>query len=238
MNRCSWLLLLMLVACGKKEDPLPQEELNGLMLEAVSQQPVAFYPVHLTCYRWVITAEKDAEYPNGRPVLQTSKFQTETDADGRYHFRFPVYSNTGFTVAVPKTIYCLVSPSIGGVALYDDMRPMQQYLRTLYDTLLVERSGIIRYQILHNTGFENEQLYLKTASGSPFLRPDSGPRRFAAYNVLLFGRTNQVIYDTVAAETQTTVPVEWLHYLTDTLAYRKDAVPVRAGATTDYLLRY
>ncbi len=209
------------------------------MLEALSGRPVPAYPVRLTRYRQIISPEKDAEFPNGKPLMVYETMQMLTDAAGRYRFQFTVHPNSAFFATIPKGNYCQTSGQMAGVALTDDMKPQRDYLRTVYDTIRVEKAAYIRYHIRHTTGFENEQLYLKTPYGSPSMRPDKiGPRLFDSYNILLFGRTDQFIHDTVPGESKPMLAVEWLHYLTDTIQYRLDSIPVAPGALSTFTIHY
>ena len=99
-----WLLMLYLLSCKKGEEVLPEEEFEGVLLEAVSGKPIGGYPIHLTIYRQVISPEKDPEFPAGKPVMETSQQQTVSATDGKYKFRFPVHSNTAFYITVPNNV--------------------------------------------------------------------------------------------------------------------------------------
>jgi hypothetical protein len=242
MSRTWFALSLLFLFSCKKEENLPSEELKGILLNNFTGQPIPNQPIELEVLRRVITKQVSPEFPNGIPANESKKYYTWTDGNGRYAFSFKVYPGSWFQVNIPKTTGLSRTSAEPLFLLYDDMSLIREVLRSFYDTLTAERSAYVRYHLSHSTGFGSDQLYLNTFYHTKDNRdryPLNGlPVRFTEYNLIFYGITNQVITDTIPGESVSNVPIQWLHFLNDTIQYKKEFIPVHPGSLSDYQINY
>jgi hypothetical protein len=240
MNKFSFLLVFLLFfSCRKNEETTTSEEVKGILLHAPDGQPLAGQTIILKLMRQKIVKSSEPEFPNGKPVIETSSYQVITDASGNFLFRLKVFPDSWYGLELPVGNYALLnSTSAVNIPIMNDMRFYRDNLRLMYDTLLADRTGFLRFHLKHSGGFENESLYINSPYHRSTIRPDKFSNGYDQYNWLFFGNTDLVKTDTLPAETVPTVSVEWLHRLTDTIQYKKELVTVQPGTITDYFINY
>jgi hypothetical protein len=230
------IILIFLTAC-KKEEPMQDKQINGVVVNTLTKMPVPAQKIELTIITEKIVKVNDPEWPNGKPVYSYANYQTVSDQNGQYQFNVKLsYQPWSYNVNVPTTINYIMSHKLLHIF------PINERLLELQpDTVFVERPGYVRYSI-NTTGavYENEALYLNTPYHSqtnktgPIMRIDD----YYNYNWVFFGKVGIAITDTIPAESNTYPEVEWLHIITDTIMYKKEKIHVQAGSTVNYSIQY
>lgn len=231
------LAILVFLAACKKEEPMQDKQIKGVVANAITKQPVPGQKVELTIITQKLEKTNDPEWPNGKPVYSYTKYKTISDQNGQYQFDVQIpYLPWSYNVDISTTVNYIMSHRL--VHLF----PIDERLIELQpDSVFIERPGYVRYSIsTMGAVYENEALYLNTPYHSqtnktgPIVRIDN----YYNYNWVFFGKVNTIINDTIPAESITDPEVEWLHIITDTIMYKKEKIHLQAGNTVNYSIQY
>jgi hypothetical protein len=223
------VVLIFLVAC-KKDEPMQNKQIKGVVVSNVTKMPIPGQKVELTITTQKIVKTNDPEWPNGKPVYNSNKYETISDQSGQYQLPYLPWS---YNVNVSTATY-IATHMLIHVFRFDESIP------DLYpDTIFVERPGFIQYIIKTSGALADESLFVntpyhKTIIGSgPILRIDY------QYNWQFSGKTDKIILDTIPAESISDPEVEWLRMKgTDTITHYKEKIYVQPGCTVNYLIQY
>jgi hypothetical protein len=232
-NMYRFLFVLLCFLCACKKEQLVKEEVHGIVLHKITKQPIANQVVVLNVTEERLIKTKDPEWPDGKLDYVRHTYRTFTNKEGKFSFAFNIDGMWLFYVSLINGEYTLKEPKRMGAFFDEAMIPI---LRNTYDTLLVEKPGYIRYTIKNiGSSHENDTLLVHT----PYSNFSIGPDKWHSYyNWIFFGKVDKEIMDTVPAETEKDLKVQWLYKLTDTITYKEDNVQVEPGQVKDYIINY
>jgi hypothetical protein len=237
-------LILLIQACGKEH--FTKIEKTGYLLHAVTYQPIAGVEVGLSV-NILKTVPRSAEYPDGK-MLESVEFKSTTDASGKFSFLAPKtvfgwsfvwLAKKDWIVSGRKT---LTRPPIN----YND--PSAPVI--VPDTIFVERPGYIRYEVNNiNDRHTNDSIWVATPYQLQSFAPEPTPPQFPGtvwiypnmghYNWLFVNENvSKIITETVPAEKNQDVQVEWAYKRTDTITKVKETIHVAPATTVTYKINY
>lgn len=228
-------MLLFFSAC-RKDEPKQEKQIKGIVVNAVSRQPVSGQKIDLTIITQKLVKSNDPELPDGKPVYSYFSYQTVSDQYGQYQFDVKIPCLPwSYNVSVPTTKDYIMSYR------FSHLFPIDETFTGLQpDSIFIEKPGYVRYSISTiGAGYENEGLYLKTPYHCQTNR--TGPiliDKYYDYNWLFFGKVSLTINDTIPAETVTDPEVTWLRIITDTITYKREKIHLQAGNTVNYSIQY
>jgi hypothetical protein len=235
-----YLSVLLFFASCKKDEPTLEKQIKGVVINSLTKAPVASQTIELTVITQKTIKTNEPEWPNGKPVYYYTKYQTTSDQSGNYLFNVKIPDLPwSYNVNIPTADYVMTYR-------FFHIFPIDERFFPLSDSIFIERPGYIRYTIKTLSAQQNEMLYVSTPYQNKKIRPGSIPRLDAyyyKYNWAFEGKAEQVIMDTVPAETITNPEVEWLRVLPglgfpDTVMIKKEKIAVHAGSTTNYAIQY
>lgn len=235
-----WLLALTLLSCRKERRTI--ETVNGIVLHNLTNLPVANQRVTVYITTFTLGEKDPPDFPDGRPIYSNKWISMLTDADGKFSLGFDVTGEWIFTARVVEGSHAQVRP-LRNLAIPFPANPSAVSMaRAAFDTIFVERSAIIRYQIQNiDPQFTNDTLWIQTHYANQRIRDWNQVVGGIGdpYNIALIGESvNRVIADTVPAESLLQVPIHWKHTRQGVIQTISETIPVAAGTVTTYPIQY
>lgn len=238
MRRFNHLLFIAFLCSCQKEEGSRKETISGIVIHNITAAPLIDQELVVT-----INTIRSADLPAAPPIMTTTNYITHTDNAGKYNFSLEIPSRTGwyFSVRLVNAQYTEKPPAVSPTGPFTSNMLLAS--RWYYDTILAERSGYVRYHVKNiNDSYSDDTLKAETYYRSKTITGNStGNFVFIpdGYNWHFFGSTtDRIIIDTIPAESEPQIPINWVHNRNGTIISKNEMINVSPGITSDYAIHY
>lgn len=241
----------MLISCRKNnEQPIQEQELNGLLLHNITKQPIPGDKADLYVTEfWIDKTRRDpSEYPDGLPTYYTAKYSSITDATGRFSFKFKPQHDWTYDLHINTPSSIFAGSNTWGIM---KMSRSAYTAHKLTDTLYAEKPGYINYMIQNVApGYEKDSLHMYSTYATYTRNHKLGlytwlslfKMAYSFYPGTVFmysgADLNKQILDTVPAEGNRKYFVKWIHSRNGIIQVVEDSIPVTPFSTSNYTIHY